>query len=129
MIPVLRGHMVSLTDVQTPLGWNKIQVIWDLSVTAIDPGTCEYTNLVLSYPTRAFLDALTTAGQTFEQGWLYQRVGRWAGGQAGSSRQCGRPVIRPRRHRARPPAALVVGAAPGNEPTEERASNFTVRKL
>ena len=60
-------RMVSLTDVQTPLGWTKIQVIWDLSVKAIGPGACEYTNLVLSYPTRAFLDVLTTAGQTFEQ--------------------------------------------------------------
>jgi hypothetical protein len=59
--------MVSLTDVQTPLGWTKIQVIWDLSIKAIDPAVCEYTNLVLSYPTRAVLDVLATAGLTFEQ--------------------------------------------------------------
>jgi hypothetical protein len=59
-------RMVSLSDVQTPLGWTKIQVIWDLSVTALDAGTCQYTNLVLSYPTRAFLNILTKAGQTFE---------------------------------------------------------------
>jgi hypothetical protein len=59
-------RMVSLSDVQTPLGWTKIQVIWDLSVTPLDPATCQYTNLVLSYPTRAFLDVLRTAGQTFE---------------------------------------------------------------
>jgi len=59
-------RMVSLSDVQTPLGWTKIQVIWDLSVTALDAGTCQYTNLVLSYPTRAFLYILTKAGQTFE---------------------------------------------------------------
>jgi hypothetical protein len=58
--------MVSLTDVQTPLGWTKIQVIWDLSVTALDPATCQYTNVVLSYPTQAFLDVLTTADQTFD---------------------------------------------------------------
>jgi hypothetical protein len=44
--------MVSLTDVLIPLGWTKIQVIWDLSVKAIDPAVCEYTNLVLSYPAR-----------------------------------------------------------------------------
>jgi hypothetical protein len=59
-------RMVSLSDVQTPLGWTKTQVIWDLSVTALDAGTCQYTNLVLSYPTRAFLNILTKAGQTFE---------------------------------------------------------------
>src|SRR5262249_7572290 len=28
-------RMVSLSDVQTPAGWTKIQVIWDLSVTAL----------------------------------------------------------------------------------------------
>jgi hypothetical protein len=59
-------RMVSLSDIQTPLGWTKIQVIWDLSVTALDPTTCQYTNLVLGYPTQAFLDVLRSAGQTFE---------------------------------------------------------------
>jgi hypothetical protein len=28
----------------------------DLSVTALEAETCEYTNLVISYPTAAFLD-------------------------------------------------------------------------
>jgi hypothetical protein len=60
-------HMVSLSDLQTQLGWNRIQVIWDLSVTALDAETCQFTNLVISYPTRGFLDALAAAGQTFEQ--------------------------------------------------------------
>jgi hypothetical protein len=60
-------HMVSLTDVQTPAGWSKIQVIWDLRVTAIDEDSCRYTNLVISYPTRSFLDMLTGTDQTFEQ--------------------------------------------------------------
>ena len=45
-------RMVSISDVQTPAGWSKIQVIWDLSVTALDSGSCRYTNQVLSYPTR-----------------------------------------------------------------------------
>jgi hypothetical protein len=58
-------RMVSLSDLQTPLGWTKIQVIWDLSVAEIDAGTCRYTNQVLSYPTQSFLDVLTAAGQTF----------------------------------------------------------------
>jgi hypothetical protein len=60
-------HMVSLSDVQTPAGWIKAQVIWDLSVTALDDATCQYTNLVITYPTRVFLDGLEAAGQTFEQ--------------------------------------------------------------
>lgn len=60
-------RMVSLTDVQTPLGWTKIQVIWDLSVKAIDADTCQFTNTVTSYPTRGFLGVLAAAGQTFEQ--------------------------------------------------------------
>ena len=59
-------RMVSLSDVQTPAGWTKIQVIWDLSVTALDSGSCRYTNKVLSYPTSAFLETLKAAGISFE---------------------------------------------------------------
>ena len=51
-------RMVSLSDVQTPAGWTKIEVIWDLSVTALDSASCRYTNRVLSYPTPAFLKTL-----------------------------------------------------------------------
>jgi hypothetical protein len=43
-------RMVSLSDVQTPAGWTKIQVIWDLSVTSLDSASCRFTNQVLSYP-------------------------------------------------------------------------------
>jgi hypothetical protein len=57
---------VSLSDVQTPAGWTKIQVIWDLSVTALDSASCRYTNRVLSYPTPAFLETLKAAGISFE---------------------------------------------------------------
>jgi hypothetical protein len=63
MIPII---VVSLSDVQTPAGWTKIQVIWDLSVTALDSGSCRYTNRALSYPTPAFLEALKVAGISFE---------------------------------------------------------------
>ena len=59
-------RMVSLSDVQTPNGWTKIQVIWDLSVTALDSGSCRYTNRVISYPTQAFLETLKVAGISFE---------------------------------------------------------------
>jgi hypothetical protein len=58
-------QMVSLSDVQTPTGWTKIQVIWDLSVTALDSVSCRYTNQVLSYPTPAFLETLKVAGVAF----------------------------------------------------------------
>ena len=59
-------RMVSLSDVKTPAGWTKIQVIWDLTVTALDSGSCRYTNQVLSYPTSAFLEMLKAAGISFK---------------------------------------------------------------
>jgi hypothetical protein len=59
-------RMVSLSDVQTPAGWTKIQVIWDLSVTSLDSASCRFTNQVLSYPTPAFLETLKVAGISFE---------------------------------------------------------------
>jgi hypothetical protein len=59
-------RMVSLSDVQTPAGWTKIQVIWDLSVTALGSASCRFTNQVLSYPTPAFLETLKVAGISFE---------------------------------------------------------------
>jgi len=59
-------RMVSLSDVQTPAGWTKIQVIWDLSVTALDSASCRYTNQVISYPTQAFLEKFKVAGISFE---------------------------------------------------------------
>lgn len=59
-------RMVSLSDVQTPNGWTKIQVIWDLSVTALDSGSCRYINQVLSYPTSEFMETLKVAGISFE---------------------------------------------------------------
>src|SRR5262249_56565402 len=59
-------RMVSLSDVQTPAGWTKIQVIWDLSVTALNSASCRCTNQVLSYPTPAFLEKLEVAGISFE---------------------------------------------------------------
>jgi hypothetical protein len=61
-----RCRMVSLSDVQTPGGWTKIWVIWDLSVTALDSASCRYTNRVLSHPTSAFVEMLKVAGISFE---------------------------------------------------------------
>ena len=59
-------RMVSLSDVQTSAGWTKIEVIWDLSVTALDSASCRFTNRVLSYPTPEFLETLNIAGISFE---------------------------------------------------------------
>jgi hypothetical protein len=59
-------RMVSLSDLQTPGGWTKVQVIWDLSVEAVDSKTCRYTNTIVSYPTRHFLDSLAAAGLDFQ---------------------------------------------------------------
>lgn len=60
-------RMVSMTDAQTPLGWTKIQVIWDLSVAAAPDGTVTYSNVVLSYPTQHFLEVIGQSGQTFQE--------------------------------------------------------------
>jgi hypothetical protein len=60
-------HMVSLSDVRTPVGWTTTQVIWDLSVKPIDAETCLFTNTVISHPTREFLHLLAMGGQSFEE--------------------------------------------------------------
>ncbi|CNI91358.1 Uncharacterised protein [Mycobacterium tuberculosis] len=41
-------------------------MIWDLSVTAVGPASCRYTNQVISYPTSAFLEMLERIGIPFE---------------------------------------------------------------
>ena len=60
-------NLVSLSDVQTPTGWSKARVVWDLSVSAIDGGSCRYTNRITSYATRAFLRTLEDSGHSFER--------------------------------------------------------------
>src|SRR5215467_7683229 len=69
---VLEPHhcrMVSLSDVQTPAGWTKIQVIWDLSVTALNSASCQYTNQVLSYPTPHSWRSLRSPGSRSKTPW------------------------------------------------------------
>src|SRR3954454_8838317 len=41
-------RLVSRSDLFTPSGRTKIDVIWDLRVRRIDEGTCEFTNTVRS---------------------------------------------------------------------------------
>lgn len=67
---VLEPHhcrMVSHSDVYSPHGRSKVQVIWDLSVKAIDAGSCEYTNDVTGLTTPEFMTFIKTHGITVEQ--------------------------------------------------------------
>jgi hypothetical protein len=59
--------MVSTSDVFTPNGRTKVQVIWDLSVKKIDESRCEYTNSVLSHPTEEFLSFIREHGISWEK--------------------------------------------------------------
>ncbi|MFF1475040.1 hypothetical protein EDD90_10622 [Streptomyces sp. Ag109_O5-1] len=67
---VLEPHhcrLVSLSETQSPDGWQYVQVIWDLSVTPLDSGRATFTNKVLGRPTRSFLENLKERGIPFEQ--------------------------------------------------------------
>jgi hypothetical protein len=58
--------LVSNSDVLTPNGRTKIDVIWELSVKKIDDHTCEFTNLVHSSATSELLDLLGRQGIPLE---------------------------------------------------------------
>jgi hypothetical protein len=60
-------RMVSISDVFTPNGRTKVQVIWDLSARKIDEHRTEYTNAVISHPTEEFLAFITEHGITWEK--------------------------------------------------------------
>ncbi|MFB7274668.1 hypothetical protein [Streptomyces sp. NPDC056244] len=60
-------HMVSTSDVFTPNGPSKVQVIWDLSAKRTDDSRCEYTNSVIAHPTEEFLVFIKEHGISFEQ--------------------------------------------------------------
>lgn len=61
-------HLIleSISDVFTPTGRVTIFVHWELSVKKIDDSTCEFTNRVISKPTKAFLDGLEKLGIPFD---------------------------------------------------------------
>ncbi|WP_180247617.1 hypothetical protein [Bacillus sp. AFS031507] len=48
-------RLVSNSDIFTPQGSTKLQVIWDLSVKSINDSQVEFTNLVIIHPTEEFL--------------------------------------------------------------------------
>ncbi len=60
-------RMVSTSDVFTPNGRTRVQVIWTLSAKRIDDGHSEYTNSVVAHPTASFMDFIAQHGMTFEQ--------------------------------------------------------------
>lgn len=60
-------RMVSISDVFTPKGRTKVQVIWELSAKAFESGKTEYTNRVTSHPTDDFLSFIEANGTSFEQ--------------------------------------------------------------
>ena len=67
---ILEPHhckMVSHSDVYTPHGRTKVQVIWDLSARRIDDTCCEYTNEVTGLTTPEFLIFIKQHGLTLEQ--------------------------------------------------------------
>ncbi|GHH85991.1 hypothetical protein GCM10018793_56250 [Streptomyces sulfonofaciens] len=60
-------RLVSDSDVFAPQGRTSVQVVWDLSVTALGEDRCEYTNAVTAHPTDAFLAFLRDHGIPFER--------------------------------------------------------------
>jgi len=67
---ILEPHhcrLVSLSEVQTPEGWQYQQVIWDLGVSGLDSHRSTFTNKITSRPTRAFAARLEERGIPFEQ--------------------------------------------------------------
>lgn len=67
IIEAAHCKMVSTSDVFTPAGRTKVQVIWDLSVRKIDATHCEYTNSVVSHPAEEFLRFIEAHGVAWEK--------------------------------------------------------------
>ena len=62
------GHLrlVSRSDLFTPTGRTKIDVIWDLRVRKLDDGSCEFTNTVHSSAPPEMLEFLAKQGLAFD---------------------------------------------------------------
>jgi hypothetical protein len=59
-------RLLSHSDLFTPSGRTKIDVIWDLSVRRVDDATCEFTNTVQSFAPPEMQDFLARQGLAFE---------------------------------------------------------------
>ena len=67
---ILQPHhtrLVSISETQSPTGWQTVQVVWDITVTALGDDMATFTNKVTARPTRSLLKRLEEAGVTFEQ--------------------------------------------------------------
>ena len=67
-------QLVSLTDVQTPGGWTKAHVTWDMRVEPIDDRTSRLVNTVNIHPTQGFLDLLAQGGVSFDDAAAQQHA-------------------------------------------------------
>lgn len=63
-----KDHLVleSISDILTPTGRTTIQVLWEMSVKAIDGGRCEFTNHVRTTATDDFKSFLDRQGIPFD---------------------------------------------------------------
>lgn len=63
-----KDHLVleSISDIFTPTGRTTIQVLWEMSVKAIDGGRCEFTNHVRTTATDDFKSFLDRQGIPFD---------------------------------------------------------------
>jgi len=59
-------RVLSKSDLLTPSGWTTTNVLWELSVRAIDAQTCELTNHVIGSTTPELLKALGKRGVPLE---------------------------------------------------------------
>jgi hypothetical protein len=59
-------RLVSLSDLFTPSGRTKIEVIWDLRVRKVDDATCEFTNTVRSAAPPEMQEFLAHQGLAFD---------------------------------------------------------------
>jgi hypothetical protein len=60
-------RLVSTSDVFGPHGRTTADIVWDLSVAALDDSTCEYINHVTATATDQFLGTLAGSDDSFEQ--------------------------------------------------------------
>ena len=59
-------RLASHSDLFTPSGRTKLDVIWDLSVKALDDTTCEFTNSVKSFAPSEMIDFIASQGIPLE---------------------------------------------------------------
>ena len=59
-------RLISHSDLFTPSGRTKLDVIWDLSVKPLDETTCEFTNSVQSFAPSEMIDFIASQGIPLE---------------------------------------------------------------